>query len=105
MKYIEIESERLLFRKYKKEDFPVFYDMLSNQENMKYRSSEPKSKKEVQNYIDWGIQCAEQIPCINYRYAVVLKETGELIGSCELAFTNKDPAELAWELLAKRLWN
>lgn len=27
-----------------------------------------------------------------------MKETGELIGSCELAFTNKDPAELAWEL-------
>lgn len=98
MEYIELESERLLFRKYRLEDYPVFYDMLSNLENMKYRSKEPQNEKEVQQYIEWGIKCAEQNPCINYRYAVVLKETNETIGSCELAFTNKDPAELAWEL-------
>lgn len=98
MDFIELESERLLFRKYRVEDFPVFYDMLSNLENMKYRSSEPKNEEDVKNYLKCGIECAEQTPCINYRYAVVLKETGELIGSCELAFTNKDPAELAWEL-------
>lgn len=98
MEYFELESERLLFRKYQRKDFPVFYDMLSNLENMKYRSSEPKSAEDVKGYIDWGIRCAEQNPCINYRFAVVLKETGELIGSCELAFTDKDPAELAWEL-------
>ena len=58
MNFIELESERLLFRKYKIEDYSVFYDMLSNLENMKYRSSEPKNTEEVQRYIDWGIQCA-----------------------------------------------
>lgn len=98
MDYIELESKRLIFRKYSNEDFQIFYDMLSNLENMKYRSSEPKNIKDVQEYINWGIKCAEQKPCVNYRYAVVLKETGETIGSCELAFTDKDPAELAWEL-------
>lgn len=90
--YFEMESERLIFRKYRKEDFPVFYDMLSNPENMKYRSGEPKTAEEVEGYIDWGMKCAEQNPCINFRYAVVLKETGELIGSCELAYIDTDPA-------------
>ncbi len=98
MNFIELESERLLFRKYKQDDYPVFYDMLSDLENMKYRSSDSKSAEDVQQYIEWGIHCAEQSPCVNYRYAVILKETGETIGSCELAFTDKDPAELAWEL-------
>lgn len=98
MNYIKLESERLLFREYRTEDYSVFYDMLSNPDNMRYRSSEPKSAEEVREYLEWGIHCAEQKPCINYRYAVVLKETGETIGSCELAFTDKDPAELAWEL-------
>ena len=98
MEFLELESERLLFRKYKADNYAVFYDMLSNLGNMKYRSSETKNVEEVHRYIDWGIHCAEQEPCINYRYAVVLKETGETIGSCELAFTDKDPAELAWEL-------
>ena len=98
MNYIQLESERLFFRKYAITDFPVLYDMGSNLENMKYRAGEPKSEEEVRECINWGIQCAEQTPCINFRYAVVLKETGETIGSCELAFTDKDPAELAWEL-------
>lgn len=30
MKYIELESERLIFRKFEQSDFPVIYDMLSN---------------------------------------------------------------------------
>ena len=96
--FIELESERLEYRKYKAEDFQTFYDMLSNLKNVEYRSSEPKSEEDVIKYLQWGMQCAEQTPCVNYRYAVVLKETGETIGSCELAFTDKDPAELAWEL-------
>lgn len=88
----------LIFRKFKQEDFPVVYDWLSNLENMKYRSSEPKTEEEAHRYLDWAIQCVEQEECVNFRYAVVLKETNELIGSCELVFTDKDPAELAWEL-------
>ncbi len=75
MNYIELESNRLIFRKYKKEDFDVFYDMLSNLENMKYRSSKPKTEQEVREYVDWGIKCAEQKPCANYRYVIVIKET------------------------------
>lgn len=34
--------------------------MLSNLENIKYRSYEPKNEDEVRGYIDWEIQCAEQ---------------------------------------------
>ena len=98
MKFIELESERLVFRKFRQDDFPIVYDWLSNLENIKYRSSEPKNEKEVHEYLDWAIKCAEQDECINFRYAVVLKENNALIGSCELAFTDKDPAELAWEL-------
>ncbi len=40
MKYIELESDRLTFRKFRPDDFPVVFDWLSNLENMKYRSSE-----------------------------------------------------------------
>lgn len=104
MDYIELKSERLRFRKYQQEDFCLFYDMLSSPENMKYRSSEPKTEPEVNDYLQWGMLCAEQNPCINFRYAVILKDTGKLIGSCELAFTDHDPAELAWEL-HRNYWN
>lgn len=98
LKYIELESERLIFRKFRLDDYPIVFDWLSNIQNMKYRSSEPKNASEVQQYLDWAIECAEQKECINFRYAVVLKENNALIGSCELYYTDKDPAELAWEL-------
>lgn len=98
MNYIELESERLIFRKFRQNDFPVIYDILSNIENMKYRSSEPKTEKEAHEYLNWAIECAEQENCINFRYAVVRKEDNALIGSCELYYTDRDPAELAWEL-------
>ncbi|MEE0859010.1 MAG: hypothetical protein U0M12_06045 [Acutalibacteraceae bacterium] len=55
MKYIESESERLLFRKLKQDDFSVVYDWLSNLENMKYRSSEPKIEGEARGYLDLAI--------------------------------------------------
>ena len=47
MKYIELESDRLTFRKFRPDDFPVVFDWLSNLENMKYRSSEPKNEREA----------------------------------------------------------
>jgi [ribosomal protein S5]-alanine N-acetyltransferase len=98
LKYIELESERLIFRKFRQDDFPIVYDWLSNLENMKYRSSEPKNEKETHEYLDWAIKCANEENCINFRYAVVLKESNVLIGSCELYYTDHDPAEIAWEL-------
>lgn len=98
MEYLELESERLIFRKFSQSDFPVVYDWLSNIENMKYRSSEPKTEKEAHQYLDWAISCAEAEICVNFRYAVVRKKDNALIGSCELYYTDKDPAELAWEL-------
>lgn len=98
MKYIELESERLIFRKFVQDDFPIVYDWLSNLENMKYRSSEPKSEKDAHDYLNWAIKCANEEECSNFRYAVVLKKNKSLIGSCELYYTDRDPAGLAWEL-------
>lgn len=98
MEYIELESERLFFRKFNQNDFSVVYDWLSNIENMKYRSSDPKTEEEVHRYLEWAIECAEQDNCINFRYAVVRKDDNALIGSCELYYTDRDPAELAWEI-------
>lgn len=98
MKYIELESERLIFRKFKQEDFPIVFDWLSNAENMKYRSSEPKSEAEAHEYLNRAIFSVEAEDCENFRYAVVLKEDNLLIGSCEIYYTHSNPAFLAWEL-------
>jgi len=52
MKFIELESERLIYRKFKDEDFPIVFDWLGNSENMKYRMGEPKSEPETRGYLN-----------------------------------------------------
>lgn len=95
MNYMELDSERLHFRAFRQSDFPLIFDMLSSPENMKYRSSEPKTESEAHGWLDHAISCAADSPCVNFRYAVAIKATGEL------AFTDEDPAELAWKLHRK----
>lgn len=36
MRFTELETERLLLRKLYESDFPIVYDWLGNNENMKY---------------------------------------------------------------------
>lgn len=95
MKYMELESERLIFRKFRQEDFPIVFDWLSNAENVKYRSSDPNNEKEAHEYLNYAISSVEVDDCENFRYAVTLKENGSLIGSCEIYYTHRDPAFLA----------
>jgi len=95
MKFIEFESERLFFRKFKYDDFPVVYDWLGNVENMKYRRGEPRSEAEVRDYLNWAITNANVEECKNYEYAVALKTNGLLIGAATLMHLPDEP-EIGW---------
>ena len=44
-----------------------------------------------------AISKADETPCTNYQYAAVLKDTGRLIGACNLALSG-DEAEIGWIL-------
>lgn len=76
---IKLETERLILREYKLDDFDSLYPILSDPETMKYYPA-PFSKEKVLRWINWNIE--------NYAkygfglFAVTLKETGELIGDC-----------------------
>jgi RimJ/RimL family protein N-acetyltransferase len=100
MVFIELETERLMFRKFSESDFLVVYDWLGNSENMKYRKGEARSKEETNKYLDWAISSAEADECIDFEFAVVLKETGELIGAASLFSIVEEP-ELGWTIHRK----
>ena len=97
MKFIELESERLIYRKFREEDFPVVFDWLGNSENMKYRMGEPRSESEVRDYIKWTISNAESEDCKSYEFAVVLKSDNSLIGAATLMNVSDDP-EIGWTI-------
>ena len=47
--------------------------------------------------MDWAIACADAADCENFEYAVVLKESGELIGQAGLMNVSDEP-EIGWTL-------
>ena len=98
MKYIELESERLIFRKFRYSDVTDIRTWLGNPENMQYRFNEPWSDDEISGYLNYAIKYAESENCVSFRYAIVLKSQNKIIGSCELDYTDQDPSEIAWDI-------
>lgn len=82
-----IETKRLILREYVWEDFDALYEILSDSETMQHYSR-PFDSKKTRDWIEWNIQ--------NYQeygfglWAVVLKETGKLIGDCGITMQNID---------------
>lgn len=75
----KLETERLLFREMTNDDFDALKAIISDPETMKYYSS-PYDDNGVRRWIEWNLE--------NYRnfgfglFALVSKETGEMIGDC-----------------------
>jgi len=97
MRFRELESERLYYRKFKYDDFPIVFDWSCNIENMKYRFSGPISEVETHEYLDWAISNADAEECRNYEYAAVLKADDALIGAATLMQLPENP-EIGWTI-------
>jgi len=71
---IRFETERLILRNYTMDDAPAVHEYLSNEEVSRYEDFWPLTIEEVtEGLSEWKD--------MDNRMAVVLKETGELIGS------------------------
>ena len=102
MKFIDLESERLIYRKFREEDFSVLFDWRGNAENMKYWMSGQKNEAETREYLNWVISNAEAEDCTNYEFAVVLKTDNSLIGSAMMINLPDEP-EMGW-VLHRNYW-
>lgn len=82
-----METERLLFRQYTPEDFDALFEILSDEETMQHYKC-PYDADGTRRWISWSME--------NYQkygfglWALVLKETGEMIGDCGLTLQNID---------------
>lgn len=99
----ELNTERLVFREYRQDDFDDLFAILSDAETMKHYPK-PYDKNGVQRWLDWSFD--------NYRkygfglWALELKETGEFIGDCGLTMQNIDGQmlpEIGYHI-DKRFW-
>ena len=96
MKFIELESERLIYRKFDQNDFPTLFGWTNNAENMKYREG-PLNESQAHDYLNWLISNTDAEDIVHCEYAVVRKSDHRLIGSAALMHLPDDP-EIAWTL-------
>ena len=73
-KKIIIETDRLILRRYCKEDLQDLYEYLSDEKVVKYEPYKPMNINEVQGNLDWRISTDEMI-------AVELKSNNKMIGN------------------------
>lgn len=82
-----LETKRLILRDYTLHDFGAIYEILSDSETMQHYPK-PFDEEHTLKWIAWNIQ--------NYKtygfglWAVVLQESGELIGDCGITLQNID---------------
>jgi [ribosomal protein S5]-alanine N-acetyltransferase len=97
-----LETGRLILRTLLPQDFDDVHSYASVPENSIYMEWGPNTVEETLAFIQASISQAEEDPCTNHQYAAVLKETGRLIGACNLVI-RCDHAEIGW-ILHRDYW-
>ncbi len=83
------ETERLILRRYKKEDLQDLYEYLSDEEVVKYEPYKPLTLNETKENLEWRIGTDEMI-------AVELKNSHKMIGNVYMGKRNFEALELGY---------
>ena len=82
---MKMETKRLTLREMTMEDFDALYEILSDPQTMQHYPA-PFGKEETQR---WIMRNMERYEGLGFGlWAVILKETGELIGDCGITIQN-----------------
>jgi RimJ/RimL family protein N-acetyltransferase len=95
-----LETERLILRKLKEDDFDAVYSYINCAETGIYFPWGSNSEEEARYYIALAITEAGKEPIFHYHYAAVRKETDKLIGGCRVSCDGS----LCW-VLHRDYWN
>lgn len=88
-KILITETDRLILRRYTKNDLQDLYEYLSDSEVVKYEPYKPMSMQEVEGNLEWRISTDEMI-------AVELKSNGKMIGNVYLGKRDFDSLEIGY---------
>lgn len=86
---INIETERLILRRFREQDLEDLYEYLSDEEVVRFEPYRPMSREEVRENLRWRIGAEEMI-------AVEESATGKLLGNLFLAREEFETMELGY---------
>jgi RimJ/RimL family protein N-acetyltransferase len=85
-----IETERLILREFREEDWKAVHEYASDLEVVRYMDWGPNTEEETRNFIRRAISQQNEKPRRNFTLAIVLKSENRLIGGCGIIIS--DPA-------------
>ena len=88
-----IETERLLLRDLVTGDRHAVHEYASDPEVVRFMDWGPNTKDETDEFIKRSISTQNEKPRRNFTLAIILKNTGELIGSCGIHVSNPENRE------------
>ncbi|MDF2587225.1 MAG: N-acetyltransferase [Anaerocolumna sp.] len=101
---MELVTSRLCLRPFRESDFDAVHSYSSNPDNVTYMVWGPNDEESTRNFIKDAIQKLEQDPIMGYDFAIVLRETGEVIGGCGIYLDDsRQEGVLGW-ILHKNYW-
>jgi predicted acetyltransferase len=100
-----LETERLILRKYRETDFDAVHSYASVAENETYMAYQnPNTEEDTTAFIAAAIAKADSDPCMDYQYAIALKDEGKLVGGCGITVSARNEAEIGY-MLHRDFWN
>lgn len=98
-----LETERLILRTWTYADAERLFEICSDKETMRHIGDRQpyETIEKAREFLTWAVPY--QLKYGFCRWAVVEKQTGEIIGSCGFAFRDLDEPELGY-LFAREFW-
>lgn len=101
---MELKTDRLILREIEKSDFDAIHSFGSNLDNVKYMAWGPNDEGGTNWFIDDCIKHSQKDPRIHFDFAITLKDSKKLIGTCGIYIDQgSEQAKLGW-ILHKDYW-
>lgn len=81
---MQLLTQRLLLRPFAPEDFEAVHSYASCYDNVRYMLFGPNTEQDTRAFLQHAIDWWNETPQRAYEFAVVLRDTGRLIGGCGL---------------------
>ncbi len=101
---LTLASPRLILRQFNPDDYDAVHAYASVYENVRYMGWGPNTPEDTRNFIAETMKKALAEPRLMYDFAVVLKETGALIGGCGIYLNSERFQGMVGWILHRDFW-
>ena len=101
-----LETERLILRDLREEDWHDVHQYVSDPEVVKYMPFGPNTEEDTKANMQRIFANQKEQPRVHYNFALVNKQNNKVIGGCELSIQNAENKEaMLGYLLNRKYWN